>query len=95
MITVEIVYAAAERQLTQHLQLPDTATVADALDAAEGEIAQMDLRALGVGVYGTQVARDHKLEDGDRVELYRPLLVDAKEARRRRAQRQREASERS
>ena len=42
-----------------------------------------------VGVYGRRVALDHLLADGDRVEIYRPLRVDPKEARRRRALRAR------
>ena len=38
-----------------------------------------------VGVFGESVGRELKLREGDRVEIYRPLLIDPKEARRRRA----------
>jgi putative ubiquitin-RnfH superfamily antitoxin RatB of RatAB toxin-antitoxin module len=41
-----------------------------------------DLAALQAGVWGKPVARDHRVREGDRVELYRPLEIDPKEARR-------------
>jgi putative ubiquitin-RnfH superfamily antitoxin RatB of RatAB toxin-antitoxin module len=40
---------------------------------------------MAVGVYGVRVARDAKLSNGDRVEIYRPLQADPKDLRRRRA----------
>lgn len=45
--------------------------------------------ATGVGVYGSRVSLGHVLEPGDRLEVYRPLKVDPKEARRQRAKQQR------
>jgi putative ubiquitin-RnfH superfamily antitoxin RatB of RatAB toxin-antitoxin module len=41
----------------------------------------------GTGIYGRRVTLDTKLADGDRVEIYRPLRADPKEARRQRARR--------
>ncbi len=66
------------------LELPVGATVADALRASGLELRH---RGLGggrspIGVWGRPCARDTALRDGDRVEIYRPLVVDAKEARR-------------
>jgi len=60
------------------LNLPAGATVRDAL-AASG------LEAHACGIFGKRVALDRKLAEGDRVEIYRPLALDPKEARRRRA----------
>lgn len=45
----------------------------------------LDLEALAVGIFGTRTTLDAPVRDGDRVELYRSLVVDPKEARRRRA----------
>ena len=60
------------------LNLPAGATVRDAL-AASG------LDGHACGIFGKRVALDRKLADGDRVEIYRPLAMDPKEARRQRA----------
>lgn len=76
------------------LDLPEGATVATALDAARAVLQARASAALeepewadGVtGVFGEVCGRDRPLRDGDRVELYRPLSVDPKAARRARAQ---------
>ena len=79
---VEVVHARPEGADSVSLSLPAGATVRDAL-AASG------LRHLShdqfVGIFGKRVALDHPLAAGDRVEIYRPLAMDPKEARRRRA----------
>lgn len=76
---VELVYALPERAEHRTLDLPPGATARDALDAA----GLTDVHA--VGVFGKRVPLDQTLREGDRVEVYRPLAVDPKEARRRRA----------
>lgn len=70
------------------LQLPRGATVADAL-ARSGLPARHGLApaALAVGIWGRSAALDDVLGDRDRVEIYRPLTVDPKEARRQRFRR--------
>ena len=80
-IHVEVVLALAGRQTLRRVQLPAGSTVGDAL-AASG---LGEARAGRVGIYGKVVARDAILSDGDRVEIYRPLRADPKEARRARA----------
>ncbi len=70
------------------LSLPEGATVADALRES-GMAIRHNTSELGVGVWGVLVAPGDRLRDRDRVELYRPLLVDPKEARRLRQQKQR------
>jgi len=84
-ITVEVVLALPGRTLLKRLLLGAGATVAEAIAAADlgddGEL--VDLQR--VGIFGRRVARKQPLRDGDRVEIYRPLVLDPKEARRRRA----------
>jgi len=98
-VSVEIVYASRHRQLSARRDLPAPATVADALEtvAAEGALAGLDLASVAVGIWGRVVAdRHHVLRDGDRIEIYRALDADPKDARRKRsadtAQRKRGAS---
>lgn len=66
------------------LSLPEGATVAEALGASDMESRHPGLAwtELPVGVWSRPCARDAPLHDGDRVEVYRPLVVDPKEARR-------------
>jgi putative ubiquitin-RnfH superfamily antitoxin RatB of RatAB toxin-antitoxin module len=64
------------------LELPEGATVQDAL-------AKAGIVARSAGIFGEQVAPGTRLREGDRVEVYRPLSIDPKEARRRRAVRRR------
>jgi putative ubiquitin-RnfH superfamily antitoxin RatB of RatAB toxin-antitoxin module len=75
------------------LQLPVGATLLDALLASGLLKAEAALGPLqeSVGVWGRLRPLDAALQPGDRVELYRPLEIDPKEARRRRQRRQREA----
>jgi uncharacterized protein len=79
VIEVEIAYSPrAGKVLRRILALPAGATVAQAL-----ALAGWDLPAgLCVGIWGRQCAPEVALRDRDRVELYRALAVDPKEARR-------------
>ena len=69
----------AHRAVT--VELGATATVADAAAASGLPLQGID----GYAVYGVRAAADAPLREGDRVELLRPLELDPKEARRRRA----------
>ena len=86
-IHVQAVYARRERQVVMDLEVPEGTTVRELLQRLRSnpELMGLDLEAVPVGIYGVQVDREHRLRAGDRVELYRPLEVDPKEARRRRA----------
>ena len=88
-IDVEVAYAEPERQFLRRITLAAGATIADAIAASglEGELG-IDVSSLATGIWSKPKPRDAPLADGDRVELYRPLLADPKEARRRRATRQ-------
>ena len=79
-IRVEVVYTTRGALDALTVELPAGATVRDALAAA-----RMTERGAALGIFGRRVAPETPLADGDRVEIYRPLLADAKEQRRRRA----------
>ena len=84
-IAVEVVFALPEKQLLVPLTMPEGATVADAIDASalESGFPEFDLAQCAVGIWGQLAARDRVLVNGDRVELYRALQIDPREARRR------------
>jgi putative ubiquitin-RnfH superfamily antitoxin RatB of RatAB toxin-antitoxin module len=82
VITVEVVLAWPDRVDARRLTLPEGATVADAMDAADIEGSA---QCPAVAVHGLVAKPDQMLREGDRVELLRPLLADPKDNRRRRA----------
>lgn len=89
-LEVEVAYARPQQQVLLRLQLPSGATVADAVQASGlcERFPEIDLARDGVGIFGRRVVLGEVLQPGDRVELYRPLIADPKEARRRRAARE-------
>ena len=86
-IQVTVVHALPDEAIEVALRLPMGATIADAIDRAGANLrlAAADLSRCPVGIFGKRARRDTVLADGDRVELYRPLKVDPKQARRQRA----------
>ncbi len=82
-IAVEVVYALPAEQVLVRLQLAPGATVAQALQQS-GLLQRYPQASLKAGVFGKRAALDARLNDGDRVEIYRALTVDPKDARRRR-----------
>jgi putative ubiquitin-RnfH superfamily antitoxin RatB of RatAB toxin-antitoxin module len=84
---VEVVYALARGEDCVTVSLSAGATASDAL-AASGLVARHpEIEKCQLGIYGKVVPRTARLSEGDRVEIYRPLEIDPKEARRRRARR--------
>ena len=79
-LRVEVVQARPDGAEVVAVRLADGATVRDAL-AASG------LKGNQAGIFGRRVTMDTRLAEGDRVEIYRPLQLDPKEARRARARR--------
>jgi hypothetical protein len=86
-ITVEVAYALPNKQLIKALEVPVGTTahqavklsaIAEAFDAAIPEDGPL-------GIFGKAVANEHVLREGDRVEIYRPLIADPKEVRKERA----------
>jgi putative ubiquitin-RnfH superfamily antitoxin RatB of RatAB toxin-antitoxin module len=90
-ISVTVVLALSDRAIEVELTLPRGATVSDAL--AHASLAGLDPRFLveraPVGIFGRRVELSRVLDEGDRVEVYRPLNADPKAARRKRAGRTR------
>ncbi len=89
LLEVEVAYALLERQFLKAIKLERGATVREAIVASGvlSEFPQIDLESVSVGIFSKRITLDTPLSDGDRVEIYRPLLVSPTEARRLRAQR--------
>lgn len=81
---VEVVRARPEAADCVIVSLPPGATLRDAL-LASGFAVNLERQAFGI--FGKRASLDQPLAEGDRVEIYRPLAMDPKEARRRRARR--------
>ncbi len=87
MISVEVAYAEPQEQFLERLQLPAGRTVADAIEASgvSREFPDIDVDPDRIGIFSRKVSLNQVLEDGDRVEIYRPLQADPKEVRRAKA----------
>lgn len=82
---IEAIYALPQRQERVSLDLAPGSTVLDAIQAS-GLLQRLPEIKLGrAGVWGRPASPDTRLRDRDRVEIYRPLIADPKEIRRRRA----------
>ncbi len=91
-IRVEVAYALAEKQTILTLDVPAGTT---ALEAAQrsgitGKFPDIDLENAKLGIFATVVSPKQVLQEGDRVEIYRPLIADPKEVRKARAARVKE-----
>jgi uncharacterized protein len=87
-VRVEVVCARPQGAIQGTYELPAAATVGDALRAAGADPAFLgiDLEGSPIGVFGAPARREQPLWPGDRVEVYRPLALDPKAARRARVQ---------
>jgi putative ubiquitin-RnfH superfamily antitoxin RatB of RatAB toxin-antitoxin module len=86
-IEIEIAYATPEKQVLLKIEAPVDCTVANAIELSgiREEFPDMELDPKAVGIFSRKVSMDHELKEGDRVEIYRPLVVDPKEMRKQRA----------
>lgn len=86
-LSIEIAYALPQRQELVHVQLPTGSTVQQAIEASGlmQKYAEINLKKNKVGVFGKLTKLDAPLRNRDRVEIYRPLLADPKEVRKKRA----------
>lgn len=89
-IHVEVVLAMPGRQELVALEVTAGSTLADAI--AQSGVIEMfegfELDTTKAGIFGLKASHDHVLREGDRVEIYRPLIADPKESRRQRALKQ-------
>ncbi|RKQ41606.1 RnfH family protein [Enterobacter sp. R1(2018)] len=86
-IKVEVVYALPEKQYLRQVKLAQGSTVEQAIEAS-GLLdlrSDIDLSKNKVGIFSRPVKLGDEVNEGDRVEIYRPLIADPKELRRQRA----------
>lgn len=95
LITVEVAYARPDKQKivellvepgTTAFQAVERSGIVQAFPEIDLENAKMGIFGQALGTKGLKPPREHELQPGDRVEIYRPLIADPKEVRRRRAQ---------
>ena len=92
-ITVEVAYATPEEQILLEIQVPvgTTAIQATSLSKIEEQVEALDLTSAKLGIFGKAKPADTVLEEFDRVEIYRPLIADPKEVRKRIAEEKKQA----
>lgn len=83
-IQVEVAFARPERQLILKLEVPRGTTAVEAvrLSGIEEQFPEIEPGKSRIGIFGKLCKNDRELNPGDRVEIYRPLLVDPRIARR-------------
>jgi putative ubiquitin-RnfH superfamily antitoxin RatB of RatAB toxin-antitoxin module len=92
LLNIDVVYALPTRQTVLHLRVAATTTVLAAIELS-GIVQKhpdIDVSVNKFGVYGRLVHGHDPLREGDRIEIYRPLLADPKEIRKQRAERAKE-----
>lgn len=92
LIPVEVVYALPYKQVVLSLKVAPECDVQQIITQSGilQQFPEIDLTVNMVGVFGRQVKLDSQLRAGDRIEIYRPLLSDPKDIRRRRAEQAKE-----
>lgn len=96
-ITVEVAYALPDKQLIKKFEVARGTTLEQAIKLSEihEDFPEISWDASNVGVFSQSKALDYVLEENDRVEIYRPLIIDPKEARRLKAEKQKTRSDRA
>jgi putative ubiquitin-RnfH superfamily antitoxin RatB of RatAB toxin-antitoxin module len=86
-LSIEIIYAFPQRQELVRLTLPEGSTAQQAIEASGllQKYGEIDLKKNKIGIFGKLSRLDAVLRDRDRVEIYRPLIADPKEVRKKRA----------
>ncbi len=87
-IFIEVVYALPEEQVLLTLDVDQGTTVEQAvkLSGILEKYSDIDLSKNKLGIFGKVTKTDEVLRDKDRIEIYRPLIADPKESRRKRAE---------
>ncbi len=87
-ITIEVAYALPEQQLLLTLEVAPGTTLGEAITQSGivDEFPDLVIDPARVGIFGNKARLEDELRSGDRVEIYRPLIADPKEARRKRAE---------
>jgi putative ubiquitin-RnfH superfamily antitoxin RatB of RatAB toxin-antitoxin module len=84
---VEVIYALPEEQTLFSVNMTGEATVKDVILQSKilDEYSELDIEAMDVGLFGKATKMDQAVRDKDRIEIYRPLIADPKEVRKRKA----------
>lgn len=89
MINVEVSYALPDKQKILAVEVNEDTTVYDAVvqSGIEQQFAELDITTAKMGIFGKAVAKPKTVvvTEGDRIEIYRPLIADPKEVRKARA----------
>ena len=90
MLEIEVVYGLPDKQVLKKLNVQNGCTAREAVcqSALDEIFSELDLQTAPLGIFGKSVKDETLLRDKDRIEIYRPLLIDPKEARRKRVQNQ-------
>jgi len=88
-VHVSVAVAWPGRQKVIEMDLPEGSTIADAVARAQAMLPDANLAEMRTGIWSRPCRADTPLREGDRVELYRPLVADAKQMRRARVRRRR------
>ncbi|MGL6170506.1 MAG: RnfH family protein [Vibrio sp.] len=93
-LQVEVVYALPHEQHVVKLDVEPSATVEDIIQHSGVllKYPEIDLAVNKVGIFSRNVKLDAQVRDKDRIEIYRPLLADPKEIRRKRAEQAKQAA---
>ena len=86
-IQVEVVYAGITEQIIKIVSIPKDGTVKNAIEKSGIllQFPEIDLNKNKLGIFSQPASLSTRLEEGERVEIYRPLITDPKQARRLRA----------
>ena len=89
MLRVEVIYALRNRQVLLAFEVEEETTVKEAIESSGilRRFPEVDLIRMPVGIFGRATRLDARLRDGDRIEIYRPLIADPKQARHARVKR--------
>ena len=87
-VQVEVAMATPDQQDLLSISVPAASTIGEVvmLSGLAGRYPTLDLMSLPKGIWGQVLPDEHRVSEGDRIEIYRPLLTDPKTARRQRAQ---------
>ena len=87
MTMIEVAYATPHRQKIIECEIGPDTSLRDAVKSSNilKYFPEIEIETCDLGIFGKAVAPQYKLSDGDRIEIYRPLIADPKEIRRQRA----------
>ena len=90
-IRVQICYARPGMTISREVVVPANATIRGAIEQSGvlDDVPDIDLTTCRVGIYGKPKLLDAPLREHDRIEIYRPLIADPKDSRRRRVEKNR------